>query len=111
MKPADDRYYPPGRYPEGWYFVEIARNLPNSGLLQKHWMGKQIVAWRDSVGEVCVSEAFCPHLGGHLGPESGGLREGRTPGLSDSRVRIRHRWPLCRYAQRAAAPNGKAQRV
>ena len=77
MKPADDRYYPPGRYPEGWYFVEIARNLPNSDLLQKHWMGKQIVAWRDSVGEVCVSEAFCPHLGGHLGPESGGcVRDG-----------------------------------
>ena len=78
MKLANKRYYPPGRYPEGWYLVEIARNLPTGGLLQKEWMGQQIVAWRDSSGEVCVSEAYCPHLGAHLGPESGGrVRNGR----------------------------------
>ncbi len=78
MKLADSRYYPPGRYPEGWYLVEVARNLPAGGLQQKTWMGKQIVVWRDSAGEVCVSEAYCPHLGGHLGPQAGGcVRNGR----------------------------------
>lgn len=78
MKLANKRYYPPGRYPEGWYLVEVARNLPEGGLLQKEWMGRQIVAWRDSSGEVCVSEAYCPHLGAHLGPKSGGrVRNGR----------------------------------
>ena len=46
MNLANKRYYPPGRYPEGWYIVEIARNLPKGGLLQKEWMGQQIVAWR-----------------------------------------------------------------
>ena len=78
MKLANNRYRPPGRYPEGWYLVEIARNLPNGGLVEKQWMGQQIVAWRDSAGEVCVSEAFCPHLGSHLGPKAGGcVRNGR----------------------------------
>ena len=78
MKLANKRYFPPGRYPEGWYLVEIARNLPKGGLLQKEWMGQQIVAWRDGDGEICVSEAYCPHLGGHLGPEGGGcVRNGR----------------------------------
>ncbi len=78
MKLASRRYYPPGRYPEGWYLVEIARNLPNGGLIQKEWMGQQIVAWRDGEGEICVSEAYCPHLGGHLGPDGGGcVRNGR----------------------------------
>lgn len=78
MKLATDRYHPPGRYPEGWYLVEVARNLSRNGLLQKQWMGKQIVAWRDTAGTACVSEAFCPHLGGHLGPKSGGrVRNGR----------------------------------
>ena len=78
MKVADDTYYPPGRYPEGWYLVEIAAKLPKGGLVEKEWMGQQIVAWRDSEGRVCVSEAFCPHLGGHLGPKGGGcVRNGR----------------------------------
>ena len=78
MKLANNRYYPPGRYPEGWYLVEVARNLPRGGLLQREWAGQQIVAWRDSAGKVCVSEAFCPHLGGHLGPKAGGcVRDGR----------------------------------
>ena len=78
MKLADNSYYPPGRYPEGWYFVEIARNLSAGGLVQKEWMGRQIVAWRDNGGKVCVSEAYCPHLGGYLGPEGGGcVRNGR----------------------------------
>ena len=78
MKLANNRYHPPGRYPEGWYLVEIARNLPHGGLVQKQWMGQQVVAWRDSAGEVCVSEAYCPHLGSHLGPKAGGcVRNGR----------------------------------
>ncbi len=69
---ADNSYYPPGRYPEGWYLVEIARKLPAGGILEKEWMGQQIVAWRDDAGRVCVCEAYCPHLGGHLGPKGGG---------------------------------------
>lgn len=78
MKLANKRYYPPGRYPEGWYLVEIARDLPNGGLVQKEWMGQQIVAWRDGDGKICVSEAYCPHLGAHLGPDGGGcVRNGR----------------------------------
>ena len=78
MKLADSRYRPPGRYPEGWYLVEIGSNLAPGGLLQKEWMGKQIVVWRDTAGSVCASEAFCPHLGAHLGPASGGrVRDGR----------------------------------
>ncbi|MCY3941623.1 MAG: hypothetical protein OXG29_11175 [Gammaproteobacteria bacterium] len=44
MKLANKRHYAPGECPEGWYLVEIARNLPNGGLIQKEWMGRQIVA-------------------------------------------------------------------
>ena len=40
-------------------------------------MGREIVAWRDRTGAVCVADAFCPHLGAHLGPENGGcVRDG-----------------------------------
>ena len=36
-------------------------------------MGQEIVAWRDRTGAVCVADAFCPHLGSHLGPQTGGV--------------------------------------
>ena len=36
-------------------------------LIQKTWMGMNIVAWCDENGRVCVAEAYCPHLGSDLG--------------------------------------------
>ena len=41
-------------------------------LIQKTWMGMNIVAWCDENGRVCVAEAYCPHLGSDLGPAAGG---------------------------------------
>ncbi|MCY3772103.1 MAG: Rieske 2Fe-2S domain-containing protein [Gemmatimonadetes bacterium] len=35
-------------------------------------MGKDIVAWCDEEGRVCVADAVCPHLGSDLGPKVGG---------------------------------------
>ena len=37
-------------------------------LIQKTWMGMNIVAWCDENGRVCVAEAYCPHPGSYLGP-------------------------------------------
>lgn len=35
-------------------------------------MGRWIVAWRDSGGNVCVADAYCPHMGAKLTPATGG---------------------------------------
>ena len=35
-------------------------------------MGEEIIIWCDDDAQVCVAEAHCPHLGAHLGPDSGG---------------------------------------
>ena len=59
-------------FPDGWYLIAPSAHLQAEQLIGKTWMGQEIVAWRDSVGAVCVADAFCPHLGSHLGPESGG---------------------------------------
>ena len=32
-------------FPEGWYFVASRRELRKAGLIQKTWMGENIVAW------------------------------------------------------------------
>ena len=65
-------------FPDGWYLIEPAEQLREGQLMQKTWMGREIVAWRDRGGAVCVADAFCPHLGAHLGPEHGGVvRDGK----------------------------------
>ena len=64
-------------FPDGWYVISPGAHLGTEKLLQKTWMGQEIVAWRDGRGAVCVADGFCPHLGSHLGPETGGaIRNG-----------------------------------
>ena len=65
-------------FPEGWYFVAARRSIQAQGLIQKTWMGEEIVAWCDGNDRICVAEATCPHLGSELGPAAGGrVRNGR----------------------------------
>lgn len=75
-QPAIDQL--PSPFPEGWYFVATRADIRRKGLLSKVWMGEDIIVWRDDLGEICVAESHCPHLGAHLGPEAGGrVSEGR----------------------------------
>ena len=65
-------------FPEGWYFLSSRKTLEKARLVRKTWMGTDIVVWCDDEGRVCVSEAYCPHLGADLGPAAGGsVRDGR----------------------------------
>lgn len=65
-------------FPEGWYFLSSRKALEKAKLVRKTWMGADIVVWCDDNGSVCVSEAYCPHLGADLGPAAGGfVRDGR----------------------------------
>ena len=65
-------------FPEGWYFVATRKDVLKAKLIQRTWMGENIIVWSDESGRVCVAEAVCPHLGADLGPEAGGcVRDGR----------------------------------
>ena len=65
-------------FPEGWYFVTTRGSLEKARLIQKTWMGKDIVVWCDDAGGISVAESVCPHLGSELGPAAGGrVRDGR----------------------------------
>ncbi len=59
-------------FPEGWYFLTTRKAVEHAKLIQKTWMGENVVIWCDGDGRVCVAEAVCPHLGADLGPAAGG---------------------------------------
>lgn len=64
-------------FPEGWYFITSRKSLLKEKIIQKTWMGEDIVVWCNDEGQVCVAEATCPHLGADLRPSSGGkIRNG-----------------------------------
>ena len=65
-------------FPEGWYFFATRESILREGLIEKKWMGEEVVAWCDEEGRLCVADSVCPHLGSSLGPEVGGkVRGGR----------------------------------
>lgn len=68
----------PSPFPEGWYFVASRKALSKAQLIEKTWMGEDIVVFANNKDEVCVAKAYCPHLGSHLGPTTGGcVKDGR----------------------------------
>ncbi|MYF65556.1 MAG: Rieske 2Fe-2S domain-containing protein, partial [Chloroflexi bacterium] len=68
----------PSPFPEGWYFITSREAIQKARLIQKTWMGEDIIVWCDESGRICVAGAYCPHLGSDLGPAAGGrVRDGR----------------------------------
>ena len=59
-------------FPEGWYFVGDRRSIAKRRLIQKQWLGQEIVVWCGDEGAICVARSVCPHLGSSLGPDVGG---------------------------------------
>ena len=64
-------------FPEGWYFIGSRESILRKKLIEKTWVGEEIVVWCDENDRICVANAICPHLGSHMGPSVGGkVRDG-----------------------------------
>jgi len=59
--------FPFPRYPRGWFMVAWADELAPGEVKPLRAFGKELVMMRTESGEVSVLDAFCPHLGAHLG--------------------------------------------
>lgn len=53
--------------PIGWAAVLFSDELAVSGVLPIHAFGVDLVAFRGEDGGVAVLDAYCPHMGAHLG--------------------------------------------
>lgn len=62
--------------PNGWYAVAFSRDVIKGAVLPIHYFGEDMVLFRTRSGEARVLDAFCPHLGAHLG--HGGRVVGET---------------------------------
>jgi phenylpropionate dioxygenase-like ring-hydroxylating dioxygenase large terminal subunit len=60
--------------PFGWFSVGYVEDFPAGTARATYYFDRHLVAWRDDTGEMHVQDAFCPHLGAHLG--HGGAVEG-----------------------------------
>jgi nitrite reductase/ring-hydroxylating ferredoxin subunit len=57
----------PLRQPSGWYRVAAAGDLAPGEMLPLHVFGQELIAFRGESGRVSVLDAYCAHLGAHIG--------------------------------------------
>ena len=63
-------------YPNGWFQMAWSDEIAVGDVRRLSGFGKELVAYRGKSGLLCVLDAYCPHLGAHLGV--GGTVEGDT---------------------------------
>jgi nitrite reductase/ring-hydroxylating ferredoxin subunit len=63
-------------YPNGWYVLANSNDIVQGQILMRKFVGKELVIFRTESGKIMISDAYCPHMGGHLG--YGGTIEGET---------------------------------
>lgn len=53
--------------PFGWYAVARSRELPPAAVRTLRLFDRELVLFRTAGGEAALVDAYCPHLGAHLG--------------------------------------------
>ncbi|WP_367606174.1 Rieske 2Fe-2S domain-containing protein [Legionella sp. W05-934-2] len=54
-------------YPQGWFAVCFSSEIQPGQARARKLMGKEFLLWRDDAGNAHLQDAYCPHLGTHLG--------------------------------------------
>ena len=70
--------FPP--YPVGWFQVDYSDELEVGEVKPLEYFGRDMVLFRAEDGTAHVLDAFCPHLGAHLG--HGGTVDATEDGTS-----------------------------
>jgi nitrite reductase/ring-hydroxylating ferredoxin subunit len=59
--------FPHDGYPTSWWQVLWSDELAPGAVAPLRYLGTDLVAFRTSDGQVSVFDAYCPHMGAHLG--------------------------------------------
>lgn len=63
QKPA----FPYSAFPDGWYVAGFSSSLARGEVKRLTAHGQNWVLWRTESGRAFMSDAYCPHMGAHLG--------------------------------------------
>lgn len=63
----DNKYHSLPPFPNGWFAIERSALLRPRQITTKQFVGRDVVIFRTASGEVCVMDAYCPHMGAHFG--------------------------------------------
>src|SRR6185369_2291876 len=61
-------------FPYAWYFAAYSSDIGVGDVVTVRWLARDLVIWRGEDGAAHVMDAYCPHMGAHLG--YGGRVEG-----------------------------------
>ena len=103
---AIQRY--PMPMPYGWYAVSYSDELAVGESRAVHYFGQELVLFRTESGRAVLMEAYCPHLGAHLGHgihEQSGKGGGRIEG--ENIVCPFHSWKFNPDGECAEVPYAK----
>ena len=62
-----ERRFPFPDYPDGWFRVGYSAELKPGEVQPIKYFGRELVLFRSESGKPSVLDAYCPHLGAHLG--------------------------------------------
>jgi nitrite reductase/ring-hydroxylating ferredoxin subunit len=68
--------FPFSSFPDGWFAVAFSKELTPGTVRPRTLFGREHVLFRTESGQPVLLDAFCPHMGAHLG--HGGRVEGET---------------------------------
>ena len=57
----------PPTMPFGWFRIGYSDEFPSEQIRPLHYFGRELVAWRPQGSKPRLADAFCPHMGAHLG--------------------------------------------
>jgi nitrite reductase/ring-hydroxylating ferredoxin subunit len=59
--------WPYTKFPTGWFMIGFSTDLEPGDVKPIEYLGEELVMYRTHDGVVNVVDAYCPHLGAHLG--------------------------------------------
>ena len=54
-------------FPSGWFVIAASTELEPGAVLARTFMGKELALYRSGSGAAHVLDAYCPHMGAHMG--------------------------------------------
>ena len=77
--------------PTGWFQVAWSDEIKVGDVHRMKYFDREMIAWRAQSGQLTVMDAYCEHLGAHLG--YGGHVVGRGPAVPVPRMAVEPRGP------------------